>query len=185
MSGYRVIGIDPALTATGLCVLESAGPGDYRVTASTTIKTHTKQDMLTRLDTIRCGVGAFIQAQPGLTPVIIEDPTSRSGTASRAVNGKNPRSIMVTGLAVGISVSTVLCYRPIRLVNFIPPDEWMPRTRSGNLEHIMANGVMTRMLMGFIKFPGESTTEHEVMAAGVARYWIEQERMSQRMRVGA
>src|SRR4051812_28521805 len=115
MTSYRVIGIDPALTNTGLVVLESAAPGDYRVTAHTTIKPRANWPMLDRLDLIRLSVEAFLSAHArrpirSTTLVVIEDPASRSGPARRATHGKNPQSIAVTGQAVGVVVATVLAW---------------------------------------------------------------------------
>lgn len=177
MSPYRVIGIDPALTATGLCVLESSKPGDYRVTDSKTIRTYSNSPMLVRLNAIRQGVHDYVQTQR-VQAVIMEDPTRQHATSTKR---QNPRSIAVMSLAIGVALGAVLELHPT--VEFIDVEDWMPRLpmKRGSLTYAMPRDQMSRYLLSRIQVP-EGASEHVLMSAGVARYWIEQERHAERLR---
>lgn len=179
MTGYRVVGIDPALTHTGLVVVESNRPGSYRVVASETLKPRTAWDLLDRLNALRIGVGSFLFRHTDVLNVVVENPTSNAGTAA-STKRQHPHSIGVTGQAVGAVLATVLENRDRQDVAFLTPDDWMPKTTAGNFTHILAKPVLTRYLMGQIAFVG-GESEHEIMAAGVARYWIESQRINAKL----
>lgn len=174
---YRVVGIDPALTATGLVVLESAKPGDYRVTAHETIKPRTNWPMEQRIRFLGERLDAwFSHYASHADAVVIEDPTRQHATRTKR---QNPQSIAVMSLAVGAVLSTAQDYH--QTVAFIDVEDWMPRVKTGNLEHIMPGGQMVRYLHGQIQIP-EGASEHVIFAAGVARFWIERERQNQKLR---
>lgn len=176
MSGYRVIGIDPALVNTGLCVLESEAPGRYRVVDTSTIVTSEKKPILDRLDLIREGVASFLFLRAATSEaVVIEDPTCQS-----AIVRQIPRNIAVMSLAVGIAVGVAL-QSGAKRIEMVDPAKWMPKVQNkGRLWHIMPHAQTIRTLLGWIKIPPKAS-EHVIMAAGVARWWIEQERMKARL----
>lgn len=183
MTVYRVIGIDPALTNVGLCVLESKSPSDYRVIEHWTVSTSSKHPMLYRLGVLRAGIQKLMNAHwdqfrsyPATQAIVIEDPTWQN-----AIKRQKPRNIAVMGMAVGAVVGCVMDYATQDCIHLFDPDEWMPRVKTGRLEHIMEKGSMVRHLHSRIRIP-EGASEHVVMAAGVARYWVELERSMERLR---
>lgn len=52
----------------------------------------------------------------------------------------------------------------------------MPTTTSGNFRHILKKTQLSMYLLDRITVP-RGAGEHVVMAAGVARYWIDNERL--------
>lgn len=185
---YRVIGIDPALTNVGLCVLESADVSDYRAAAVMTIKSRASWPMLRRLLFLREGVQEFlghhITMREALVAnavrcraIVIEDPTRQHATHTKR---QNPSSIAVMSLAVGAVVGVAQDYTDE--VAFLDVEEWMPRQAmtKGKLSYIMPKPLLVRYLLSRIRMP-KGADEHQIMAAGVARYWIEQERMRARL----
>jgi Holliday junction resolvasome RuvABC endonuclease subunit len=176
MTAFRVIGIDPALTATGIAVVESSKPGDYRVTGRETVRPKARDDFLTRLRALEIGVENFMGYRSLTTdPVVVEDVLDQVWVHKN----KRPGSIAVMGAAVGVVLAAIL-HRPN--IALVKPNEWMPKkagTRGG--WRIMPHAETIRFLLGHIRFEekGEAT-EHEIMAAGVARYWVEQERLAAR-----
>jgi Holliday junction resolvasome RuvABC endonuclease subunit len=176
LTAYRVVGIDAALVNTGVCLLASDKVGDYRVVAQETIRPKTSWAMV---DRIRClgerldvllGDPAWLAGQADA--VVVEDPTNQHATHTK---GNNPRTIAVTSLAVGAALSTAMDYH--QNVMFIDVEDWMPRLpmKRGGLSYIMPKDQMARYLLGRIKVP-DGASEHVLMAAGVARYWIELQR---------
>lgn len=194
MTAYRVIGIDPALTNVGLCVVESPAPGQYEVTDHQRATTKPTMAMLERTERIRQVVDHFLWgwvAEDGtrtLDAIVIEDPT---GQVRVKTKGNNPRTIAVMGLAVGVVVATVQDFlrglpdqlrdrNDVPELAFLDTDVWMPKGRSGRFDHILARPEITRFLHSRIAIP-EGVSEHVVMAAGVARFWIEQTRLARRV----
>ena len=184
---YRVIGIDPSLTSVGLAVVECHGQGDYQVTVHQTLRTSPDKknpggDMLRRLALIQDGVGGFLrdyfQDGPGSVnrAVAIEDPTGQRIARTKGTN--NPATIARMGLAVGVALGVVLRgYYMAWPVAFVDVQDWMPNTKSGNYRHILRHDQVLQFLERVIQFPS-GISEHAMMAAGVARYWIESHRLA-------
>ncbi len=195
MSAYRVVGIDPALTNTGLVVLESDGPGDYRVTLHERVTTKAKASMLERLGQIRGAVDDFLwemvdeSGERLFEAIVIEDASAQRAT--RTKNRQGVRDIAVQHLAVGVVIGVAqmfLRFLPDHLTErddlpalaFVGVEQWMPNTKTGNFKHILRKEQALSYLHCQISIP-DRASEHVVMAAGVARYWIEQERWAQRI----
>jgi Holliday junction resolvasome RuvABC endonuclease subunit len=182
VTAYRVIGIDPALANVGLAVVESAKPGNYRVHHASTISTAPKQSLQERLTAIHGLLGDFIYrfctTVASVDAIAVENATSRAGRMRGGEN--NPLTGSAMSVAVGVCFSVALEHHTV--VAFIDVDEWMARLpmKRGSLTYTMPKPMLIRHLQTQIRFEVKPN-EHVTMAAGVARYWIEQRRRKARL----
>lgn len=97
---YRVIGVDPSLTHTGLAVVDSPRPNEYRVVVYDTITTHSRDDMLERLRHIGDATKLFLNRTiAGCKAIAVEDPTAQIKVRTK---NQRPRDIAVMSVAVGV-----------------------------------------------------------------------------------
>lgn len=181
MSGYRVIGIDPGLAHVGLCVLSSLRPHAYVVSDHEQIETSPDEPLFSRLQRLFERVERFLLHGAPFDAIVVESPVGRSGRRGRSARAKgqykSPHDISVQGLATGVELAAALKFPGP--VAFIDADEWMPKTKSGNFEHTIRREQLVAWLRSEVTMPPSTMAkkyEHVVMAAGVARYWIVQQR---------
>lgn len=205
------IGIDPALTATGLVVLgykprwvetSNDSPNHWLIAQHTTVKTKADEPLDLRagwlaLETARI-VAGWLSVYQRCAAIVVENPCDQVARAGRGKRQqrRDPQTIALMGLGVG-AVLAGLRLMP-KLFNIplqagrdgglphpvlIDTNTWLPKTRTGNFTHPMRHEHAVNWIVNRLELPDLSTapySDHELMAAGVAQWWIEREREEQR-----
>jgi len=175
---YCVIGIDPGLANVGLVVLDSPGPNRYEVSHYLVWTTDPKVALAARLLEIHREVRRFIGYYAPAEAVVIENPVAGHRSWQQTKTGpKAPRDVQAVNLATGVVFATA-CYVHPKVV-LLDVAYWMPKVQSGNFTHTQRREQTMAQLRQLVAFPPLLKTheEHVVMAAGVARRWIEDERL--------
>jgi hypothetical protein len=179
---YCVIGIDPGLANVGLVLLVSPSPSKYQVDAHVVVQTGSEHKLVDRLRHIDSEVRRFISGAPPADAVVVELSVQLPDRARRGrstVTKRRPRDIAVLQVANGVALAAALAHPTRPVVALLDVGYWMPKAQSGNFTHTQRREHTMAQLRQLVAFPPLLKTheEHVIMAAGVARRWVEDERL--------
>lgn len=177
---FTALGIDPSLSHTGLVVLRwrISQPAGYELLARVTVASEDDRPMYDRTCLLFNAVRRSIDSLLGLMPdvIVVEDPLDQQATAKF---GRAPSSIARMGYGVGVVASALLVVADVP-VFFVPASVWIPKTQTGRLPHAMKHAQAVQLLRQQMRLENPPQTgrpnDHEVMAAGVAQWWMQRER---------
>lgn len=98
MKTYKVLGIDPGIANTGLCIVKASSTA-YSVEAAELVKTPSKDETGKRLDTIHEAITLLLD-QYALSAIAVE----------RVFHNKNIKSSISTGKVIGLCELTAYNY---------------------------------------------------------------------------
>lgn len=174
-----VIGVDPSLTATGLVVLDRLGVGrDVRVLARATIRTKAEDSLYHRASYIQDAIATLVadwRTRFEVQVAVIEDPTDQVMTAKgdgrKGHDLRGPSSIAKLGVGVGAALCG-LSVTQLQEVHLVEAAKWLPKQHGKVAQRKALTIDRIRRGVGL----SLEATEHEVMAAGVAEWWLAEER---------
>jgi Holliday junction resolvasome RuvABC endonuclease subunit len=179
----RVVGVDPSLTATGLVVLELYGlleraGGGAKVLARATLRTAADQSLYARAAYLHDALATLLADWRGRFDVreaVVEDPTDQVHV-NRVRAGKKDQAAPSSIAKLGVGVGAVLCglsVTQLEAVHLVTAGQWLPESAPGRKQK---HGVTVDRIRRGVGLSLEAT-EHEVMAAGVAEWWLRGERV--------
>ena len=190
MISYLAIGVDPSLTSTGLVVVDRrpevrVGTGrDVRVLARATVTTKPKDSLYVRATYIQDAIATLVtdwRGRFGVEVAVIEDPTDQMHVNRKRPGKKaqaGPSSIAKLGLGVGAALCGLAVTR-LTEVHVVEAAKWLPRQSARVMQRHEVTVDRIRRGVGL----GPEATEDEVMAAGVAEWWLGEERQRELRRL--
>jgi Holliday junction resolvasome RuvABC endonuclease subunit len=177
----RVVGIDPGLATMAMALLESPRRDAYAVMQYKVVRTAADSPIEERLRLIHRNVSDFVSVCAPIDAVVVENPMHMTAAARRNKRGKvglgaPHRDVAALHLATGVAVGAAVSHPVVALFDVA---YWMPRAQTGKLTHTARREDTLRLLSQWIDLPLLRATEreHVIMAAGVARRWIEDKRL--------
>lgn len=168
----HVLAIDPALAATGSCLMELVGergqPRRARFVAGQTFRTSPKDPLQARLYELGEIVARLCEGVDQLEAVVIENPVGAGGRGQR----RSERDLMALAAAFGVVHEAARIHSqrsPTTRVVLADTNSWVPRERGRPVRHAQL------VLRGRLLLPGDpprAASEHVAVAALLAAWWL-------------